>query len=181
MAIKKLDFDITKLIPIIVRRVLAAVPTPERGIQGVQGQTGDKGSDGIGRPGKEGEDGLDGLTGDKGETGDTPEHQVSNGEVRFKQPDGSWGAWIRATGRGRSDPQFSGYAPTFNTYTPITESEFHVIEAALKTGHNIFGVQNVGVTTVFVPKRLDKGVILTINDETGQASTNNITVIVEEN
>lgn len=30
-----------------------------------------------------------------GETGKIPNHQISNGEIRFEKPDGTWGPWIR--------------------------------------------------------------------------------------
>ena len=39
------------------------------------------------------------LRGEKGEQGDpgpAPEHEVSGGKIRFKNPDGSWGKWLKA-------------------------------------------------------------------------------------
>lgn len=78
------------------------------GRDGKDGATGKNGRDGIdgadGTEGKPGLDGRDGKDGKDGKPGNAPEHQVEGYRVRFKNPDGSWGAWIEAPkgDRGKS-------------------------------------------------------------------------------
>jgi hypothetical protein len=44
-----------------------------------------------GAPGKPGKPGKDG---ERGPAGPVPEHEVSGHKIRFKNPDGKWGAWL---------------------------------------------------------------------------------------
>lgn len=80
-----------------------------RGLDGVAGTNGNNGIDG-----KDGKDGLDGkaglrgsmgpagpvgkdgigLLGLTGPSGPIPAHQINNNELRFQNPDGTWGQWI---------------------------------------------------------------------------------------
>lgn len=59
-------------------------PQGEKGIQGIQGEQGEEGP-----PGEQGE---------KGEKGDPPAHEWSGTELRFEEPDGSWGAYVDLKG-----------------------------------------------------------------------------------
>jgi len=82
----------------------------EDGRDGIDGVDGRNGRDGVGIMGPRGPQGEQGPPGEKGEKGDMPDHQVSNGEVRFEKPDGTWGKWIEAAktstagGGGGVDP-----------------------------------------------------------------------------
>lgn len=69
-----------------------------QGKPGERGPAGPAGKDGVdGKDGRNGADGLPGKPGERGPAGPTPEHEVdlANPGVRFKRPDGTWGAWIR--------------------------------------------------------------------------------------
>lgn len=48
------------------------------------------------KDGKDGAPGKPGKNGERGPAGPAPEHQVDGAKVRFKKPDGKWGAWIQA-------------------------------------------------------------------------------------
>jgi len=84
------------------------------GPQGVKGEKGDRGEQGppgeVGPQGPEGMQGGQGLPGPagpigpKGEGGEgsPPKHQVRNGEIRFQQPDGTWGPWVKVGSGGTS-------------------------------------------------------------------------------
>ena len=65
---------------------------------------------------------------------------------------------------------------TFNTYHAVTTNEYHVTVDQLLMGTNIFGVQITGTTDIFIPNELDSRYILVINDETGAAGSNTITI-----
>lgn len=67
-----------------------------RGPTGPEGPQGPKGSDGDRGPaGPMGPDGPMGPQGPKGDTGPMPDHEINNGEIRFQNPDGTWGKWIK--------------------------------------------------------------------------------------
>lgn len=62
-----------------------------KGDRGPQGPKGERGYTGInGRDGKDGKDGQD------GKDGAIPDHEIdrATGRIRFKRPDGTWGAWV---------------------------------------------------------------------------------------
>lgn len=143
----------------------------------------------IERPGLPGRDGKDGVTkvitetitkveagipGAKGEQGATPEHEVRNGEIRFKNPDGTWGKWVVAP-RGNS----GGGAISHNTYTNVTQAVYRVRKQSLLLGHNIFGVNYAGDVTIYLPDGIDPRAIIVVNDESNNAGTFNITVTTE--
>lgn len=95
------------------------------GQEGAPGRNGKDGQDGApgpagseGKPGRDGMDGKDGMQGQPGEKGDSgpaPAHQVKNGEIRFQNPDGSWGQWIKVSqsrggaGGGASSAAFGNF------------------------------------------------------------------------
>ena len=146
---------------------------------GIPGTDGRDGKDGIGTDGEDGRDGIDGVSirGDQGATGPAgavPEHEVRNGEIRFMHPDGSWGDWVKVTGSSGGGGKISE-----NTYTPVTTAEYHVNRSQLDLGTNIFGVNFDGDVTIFLPNTIDPRSIIVVNDESGNASANNITITVE--
>lgn len=89
-------------------------PAGEKGDTGPQGEPGPKGDPGIQGPegpqGPQGEKGATGNPGPKGDTGDAgpagadgapglpPEHEWRGTQLRFKEPDGSWGQFIDLRG-----------------------------------------------------------------------------------
>ena len=137
-------------------------------------------------PAKDGKDGKDGITtvvketvnvpvkGDKGADGSTPEHEVRNGEVRFKNPDGTWGKWIEvqpSSGGG-------GLAAAVN-YVKIEQARYLVNRGALIEGHNIFGVDYPGDVEIILPQGISKNILMSFKDESNNAGTNNITITTE--
>ena len=134
--------------------------------------------------GKRGLPGKDGVTttvtetitkeGKVGKDGSTPEHEVNNGEVRFKNPDGTWGKWIEV------QPQSSGGgAVQVVKYTAVEAANFKVIRQGLIEGTNIFGVNYPGEVELILPSGIDKNIIIVVKDESNNASTNNITITTE--
>lgn len=82
----------------------------DKGIQGSKGnigETGQRGEQGgrglVGIRGKQGSLGKQGVQGNEGDKGDTgndgfiPKHEFKTGQLRFENPDGTWGAWIDLT------------------------------------------------------------------------------------
>lgn len=154
------------------------------GRPGKDGRDGKDGKDGIGIAGTQGRDGVDGVgvrgevgaIGETGPAGAIPEHEVRNGEVRFINPDGSWGDWVKV---GGSSGGGGGGKISENTYTLVTTAEYHVKRSQLDLGTNIFGVNFNGDVTIFFPKNIDPRSLIIVNDESGNASANNITITVE--
>ena len=138
-------------------------------------------------PGEKGKAGKDGVTtviteqvqvpsepGKPGQNGAAPEHEIRNGEIRFKNPDGTWGKFITvqpSSGGG-------GLAQAI-TYTQITQARFLVNRGALIEGTNIFGVNFAGDVEIILPQGISKNIILVVKDESNNASTNNITITTE--
>lgn len=68
----------------------------KQGIPGKHGKNGSKGRIGaLGERGEQGLEGKKGKDGKEGKNGKTPKHQIKNGFIRFENPDGTWGKWIR--------------------------------------------------------------------------------------
>lgn len=62
-------------------------------------------------------------------------------------------------------------------YTPITTATFTLLQSDINTGINILGVQYLGgAVTITIPQNIPAGRILIVNDETENASSNNITI-----
>lgn len=61
-------------------------------------------------------------------------------------------------------------------YIPVRASSYTVDKNKLIEGHNIIGVNYNGAVTIFLPKKLHSFCTITVNDESGNASTNNITI-----
>lgn len=64
-------------------------------------------------------------------------------------------------------------------YTSITTASYAITDAELVLGTNIFGVNYAGEVSITLPPNIDSNKIITINDESGLAGTNNI-IITEE-
>lgn len=63
------------------------------GAAGAKGDKGDKGDTGA-----TGAPGTNGLNGAPGANGNPPEHEISGTQIRFRNPNGTWGAWIETQG-----------------------------------------------------------------------------------
>lgn len=68
----------------------------DQGIQGIQGPKGNTGP--IGPQGEIGPIGPKGNKGDQGLKGDKPSHQWNNTELRFENPNGTWGSYVDLIG-----------------------------------------------------------------------------------
>lgn len=102
---------VLSLAPEIVKQIKGDLG--DKGIQGVQGEkgfTGEKGERGekgekgitglrgvIGLQGKQGLIGDEGNPGKDAENGKPPKHEYKNGQIRFENPDNTWGVWIDLT------------------------------------------------------------------------------------
>ena len=76
----------------------------------------------------------------------------------------------------------SGYFPGGGfvpfKYISVTSATYTISEKKLVQGTNIIGVSFAGAVTITLPQKLKKDKIIVINDESGAASSNNITVQV---
>lgn len=137
-----------------------------------------------GEPGKPGKDGITKVIteqvsvpsepGKKGQDGAAPEHEVRNGEIRFKQPDGTWGKWIQV-----QPSSAGGGLAAAVSYTSVTQAAFKINRGALIAGTNIFGVNFAGAVEIILPSGIDKNIIMVVKDESNNASVNNITITTE--
>ena len=64
------------------------------------------------------------------------------------------------------------------SYTAITTATRVITDAELILGTNIFGVNYAGEVTITLPANIDSTKMIVINDESGKAGTNNITIQV---
>ena len=79
-------------------------PTGPQGPQGPQGVKGDAGD--VGPTGPTGPQGPQGATGPQGSTGSAPAHGWSGSQLRFANPNGTWGAYTDLVGpQGATGPQ----------------------------------------------------------------------------
>jgi len=133
--------------------------------------------------GKRGKSGKDGITTTVHETvhvhedgidGSAPEHEVRNGEVRFKNPDGTWGAWIEVQPSGGG-----GGSAEVVKYISVQQAAYKVIRGSLIKGTNIFGVDFAGEVEIILPSGIDKDIIIVVKDESNNAGANNITITTE--
>jgi hypothetical protein len=62
---------------------------PIKGVDYFDGTDGNRGE-----PGEQGAQGI-GIEGKQGESGKPPKHEILNNQIRFENPDGTWGNWIR--------------------------------------------------------------------------------------
>ena len=173
---------------------------PKRGKQGTQGSSGTAGRDGRdaplmadilslmplpldGKPGKDGRVGLQGpqgLSGTRGLDGTS----VSLGEVKklveelvdasvesLPKPKDSTASAAKHHGHG-------GSVPPVKYVTTITTSTYTINKNELQASTNIFGVNVAGTCTITLPLIHErfKDKIIIINDESGSAGSNNITI-----
>ena len=61
-------------------------------------------------------------------------------------------------------------------FTAVTTATRVITDAELVLGKNIFGVNYAGAVTITLPAGIDSDKIIVINDESGLAGTNNITL-----
>lgn len=64
------------------------------------------------------------------------------------------------------------------SYEQITASTYTITDAELAKGFNIYGVNYAGAVTITLPSTTTTDKIIVINDESGLAGTNNITIQV---
>ncbi len=138
------------------------------------------------QPGDKGKPGKDGVTkvitetvhvqekSEPGQTGAAPEHEIVNGEIRFKNPDGTWGKFITV------QPSMGGGGlAQAVTYTQVAQARFLVNRRSLIEGTNIFGVNFAGAVELILPSGISKNIIIVVKDESNNASSNNITITTE--
>ncbi len=160
MALHKVDT--VKVIAALLKK-LSNMPIPEPG--------------GRGKPGKDGVTKVITETvhvhekSEPGATGAVPEHEVRNGDIRFKNPDGTWGKWITVQPSGGG-----GGGGEHVKYTSVRQAVFKVNRGSLIEGTNIFGVNFAGPVEIILPDGIAKNIIIVVKDESNDASTNNITV-----
>ena len=63
-------------------------------------------------------------------------------------------------------------------FTAVTTATYIITDNELQIGHNIFGVNYLGAVTITLPSGIQSDRIIVINDESGLAGTNNITLNV---
>jgi len=169
-------------------------PIGLRGPQGEQGKTGNTGAAGVGERGPQGDKGATGAQGERGlqglsgavgvqgeagrdggvgEAGGTPEHRWEGESLQFKHPDGKWGKKRNLQGRG-----FVGGGPSSAgvKYNPVTTATLTFTDRDLVAGMNIFGINYNGNVTITLPAEISPEKIIIIKDESGNASSNNITI-----
>lgn len=141
-----------------------------------------------GLPGDRGKSGKDAVAtvvhktvhvveeGKAGQKGDTPDHQVKNGEIRFMKPTGTWGKWIEVQPAQQAN---GGGGLESVKYTLVAQANFSINRKSLIVGTNIFGVNFSGDVEFILPSGIDKNIIIVVNDESNNASTNNITITTE--
>ena len=147
-----------------------------KGPQGPQGPIGPQGPKGDkGDRGPKGDTGLSGTQGIQGPKGDAPKHESKEGWVRFEQPDGSWGRWIKVSGDTRRPANEWGGITSFNTgaaggagvkYTQVTTTPYTVLASDLIVGHNIYGILTTEDAIVYLPLDVDPTKIVVISNET---------------
>ena len=133
--ISKLVFA-TGLIAVLIVSVLLSYGIVSTLIQvGPQGPKGDKGDVGPqgeqGLTGPQGIKGDTGATGSQGEKGDPPAHEWRGTELRFQNPDGSWGAYTDLKGDlGGVEPDVTAWLTS--TYTNVWPgTDWHDVEGLL--------------------------------------------------
>ena len=141
----------------------------ERGEQGIQGERGKQGIPGI--------PGSTGLNGQAGEQGAVPEHRWKGESIQFQNPDGTWGKLVNVQGSQGRGFVGGGTLEAPVKYTSVTAATYTVLARDLLVGHNIYGVNYAGAVTITVPANIPSTHLIVINDESGSADSNNITIV----
>jgi|GEM_PF-5329067 len=140
-------------------------PTGNPGLPGTKGSKGDRGKQGL--------RGLQGLRGAKGEMGTSVLLEDLIEQLKVDKD------FIAATkGKDGESHGWVGGSTSPVKYEQITNSTYTIRASSLVDGMNIFGVVTDTATTVYLPSNIRETQLIVINDETGSASTNNITVQV---
>ena len=134
------------------------------------------------RHGKDGSDGKDGLKGKDGVQG--PQGPVGPQGQDGKDVDlGEVKSFVESLINARMDksgktPSIGGGGTPVKYITTITSSEYRINKNELQASTNIFGVNYAGDVTVYLPPIHEalKEKLIVINDESGSASSNNITI-----
>lgn len=135
------------------------------GKAGVDGQQGSDGKDGkAGRPGRDGIDGLPGRDGNDGNDVSLEEVIKLIKEELDKRP-------------SSPTPVVGGTGQTVK-YRQVTTATYNITNSSAIRGINLYGVNFAGDVTIYLPQNLSKEKLIYINDESGNASSNNITVEV---
>lgn len=142
------------------------------GPQGPQGERGEQGIAGpIGPQGPRGERGPQGLQGPAGRDGqDVPLSVVEELKKEFE-------AKLKKAENNLANVIPSAGSPHAIRYWVVDTAEYTIPSKLY--GHNIFGVRySGGPVTIYLPQSLPSTAIISVNDETGNANVNNITVSV---
>ena len=145
-----------------------------RGKAGVDGSQGERGKQGVG--GAKGADGSRGVQGIPGQAGkDAYQLAVDSGF------EGTQKEWLESLkGPAASVVGYGGGMSSAMNYTQVVGgSEYYVPSTQLINGINIFGIRADEPITVYLPKSVTSKKMIYINDELGNASSNNITVKLE--
>ena len=135
------------------------------GRDGIDGLPGRDGKDGVdGRPGRDGKDGLPGRDGTDGSSVDTSDIVQLIKEELDKRP-------------SVPTPTVGGTGQIIK-YRRVTTATYTITNSSTVRGINLFGVDFAGDVTIYLPQNLSKEKFIYINDESGDASSNNITVEV---
>jgi len=155
-----------------------------QGIKGLQGERGPQGDTGDRGPkGEQGLPGKNGLDGDTGLMGPIPDHKWDGTSLSFEKPNGKWSSPVDLKGDtgegGKEGGAFVGGGTTHSpvAYKQVTTDTYVIRSRELIDGHNIYGINYSGDVTVTVPSSIKNTQILVIKDESGAASSNNITVV----
>ena len=158
------------------------IPGPE-GPEGPEGPKGEKGDQGP--QGEQGQQGIDGSTSVDGKPGDMPRHKWEDTSLSFEVSPGVFSAPVDLKGdegvagtRGAQASTLSS-RPEPIRFFKVVGFDFTVKKSWLTEGTNIFRVSDTSSPVLI---RLPQGVgprsLIYINDESGNAEANNITVQV---
>lgn len=146
------------------------------GIEGPQGPQGERGEQGI--PGPIGPQGLKGERGPQGPQGPAGRDGKDASSSAIEELKAELEAKLKKAEQNLSSITSAGSPHAIRYW--VVDVETYTIPSKLY-GHNIFGVRYTGgPITIYLPKSIPNTAIISINDETGNANANNITVVVLE-
>lgn len=150
-------------------------PIGPMGPQGPQGERGPVGPMGVGAKGDRGPEGL------PGPVGAIPKHRWEETKLSFELAPDVWGEPVDLKGEpgkdGKSTKTGAGGAISFVKQIEVRGFDFKVKSSWLNPGINIVRVTDTSSpVTVRIPEYVDKDVLIFVNDESGTANSNNITI-----
>jgi len=86
------------------------------------------------------------------------------------------GGGLGAVLRKRSSGDFDTDWESEVHYTQVTSTPYTITAASLVFGVNIFGVNVAGPASIILPASIDTAKLIVIDDESGNAGTNSITI-----